>query len=141
MKLCTKNSIRFALSLLIATALFRYLLSSLLLGPTIDSQSIALLAIVYGIMAFIFGWYFGKKDFESLPLYDVGFRFHLLTYLVCNGYAYFWFLSGLTATNEDIAIVHYTAIFWGIGLLVHSFFYLQSRKEVIDGMHKGEIFE
>ena len=82
MKTITSFLLRFALTAIILTIIFRYFLSY-----GIENKSliiIALSAILYGAAMFISGWYFGKKDGEYLPIYDVGFRFHFTTYLIYN---------------------------------------------------------
>jgi magnesium-transporting ATPase (P-type) len=103
--------------------------------------SVWIIATIYGILIFIIGWIFGKKDKMNLPLYDIGFRFHLATYIICNLIAEVWYLIGLQSEYENIRTVHLTAIFWGIGLLIHFIIYLVTRKNAINGIKKSEIFE
>jgi hypothetical protein len=90
---------------------------------------------------FTIGWIFGKKDKMNLPLYDVGFRFHLVTYIFCNLIGELWFLIGLQSEYENVRTVHLTAVFWGLGLLFHFIIYLITRKNAIKGIKKSEIFE
>lgn len=45
---------------------------------------VIVVVINYGLSMAISGWYFGRKDAEYLPIYDIGFRFHLTPYLVHN---------------------------------------------------------
>lgn len=98
-------------------------------------------AILYGISMFTSGWHFGKKDHKDLDLRDVGFRFHLTTYLTFVLISELWFLLGFNSSYEQIGSVHITAFIWGICLLVHGFVYLKTRKNTIDGLDKSELFE
>lgn len=139
MKSITKHFIYFILVMLFITIAFRYSLSTLLENR--EFNMVWILSITYGALCFLDGWYFGKRDKVELPLFDVGFRFHLATYLICNLIGELWFLFGFASQYENIMVVHYTAIFWGIGILIHFFFYLRSRKHVINGLNKSEIFE
>lgn len=139
MKALTKNLVLFSISLTILTLLFRFSLSTILHSQQFNG--VWIIAILYGIIAFILGWIFGKRDYLILPLYDIGFRFHLATYLICNLIAEIWFLLGLQSDYEKIKSVHLTTIFWGIGLLIHLIIYLITRKNTIKGLDKSEIFE
>lgn len=135
----TKNLIRFAITFALFTLTFRYVLSYLL-----EEKMFTLVwatAAFFMILFFGTGWFYGKKDHKELPIYDIGFRFHLATYVIFNTISEFWFLLGLQSSYESIKMVHYTAIFWGIGLLAHLIFYLMTRKNTINGLNKNEIFE
>ena len=98
-------------------------------------------ALSYGLLAFIFGWIYGKKDYESLPLYDIGFRFHLVTYIVVNGIAILWHTLGLQSQYEELSYTYSTMLFWGLGLILHFVFYLYSRKNAYKGINKSDLFE
>lgn len=139
MKLFTVNQLRFAAMLVLLTITFRFGLSYLLNNK--EFSWVWVIAVLYGVFIFIAGWNFGKKDFESLPLYDIGFRFHLTTYVVCNLIAELWFLSGNNSQYENIKVVHLTIIFWGIGLLIHFIIFIFTRKNAIKGIEKSEIFD
>jgi hypothetical protein len=104
-------------------------------------SNVWLVAVAYAVLVFITGWIFGKRDNLSLPLYDIGFRFHLATYIISNLIAEIWHLSGLQSDYESIRTVHLTILFWGIGLLIHFIIYLITRKNAIKGIKKSEIFE
>lgn len=139
MKTITKNLIAFSIGLIVLTIAFRFSLSSMLQNRLFSS--VWIVAAIYGILIFIIGWIFGKKDKLYLPLYDIGFRFHLATYTICNLIAEVWYLIGLQSEYENIRTVHLTVIFWGIGLLIHFIIYLFTRKNAIKGIKKSEIFE
>jgi hypothetical protein len=139
MKTITKNLLAFSIGLVVLTIAFRFSLSTMLQNRLFGS--VWIVATIYGILIFIIGWIFGRKDKMNLPLYDIGFRFHLVTYIICNLIAEVWYLIGLQSEYENIRTVHLTAIFWGIGLLIHFIIYLVTRKNAIKGIKKSEIFE
>jgi len=139
MKTITKNLLAFSIGLVILTIAFRFSLSTMLQNRLFGS--IWIVATIYGILIFIIGWIFGKKDKMNLPLYDIGFRFHLATYIICNIIAEVWYLFGMQSEYENVRTVHLTAIFWGIGLLIHFIIYLATRKNAIKGIKKSDIFE
>jgi len=139
MKLISKNLLIFSGILFFLTVVFRYFLSSMLQNHLFNEAW--MLSIIYGIIVFISGWIFGKKDKWHLPLYDIGFRFHLATYLICNSLAEIWHIAGFQSQYEKIKVVHITAIVWGIFLLIHFILYLLTRKNAIEGIKKTEIFE
>lgn len=139
MKALTKNLMNFGIFFFIGAIVFRYSLSHFL-----DSHSYGLVwitAVIYFFFNFIIGWFFGKRDYESLPLYDIGFRFHFVTYLLFNVVSLAWFSLGFHSHFENIRIVYLTALFWGIGLLIHFILYLIARKNSINGLNREEIFE
>lgn len=139
MKAITKNLIIFSIGLIIFTLIFRYALSSMLENRMFTG--IWVLTVAYALCIFIIGWIFGKRDRLTLPLYDIGFRFHLATYLICNLIAEMWYNLGLQSQYENIKAIHLTVIIWGVFLLIHLFLYFISRKNAIRGIKKSEIFE
>ncbi|NMC57999.1 MAG: hypothetical protein GYA51_01180 [Candidatus Methanofastidiosa archaeon] len=139
MKTITKNLMYFAIFFFIGAIVFRCCLSA-----TIENRSynlVWIIAVGYFFFNILIGWFFGKKDYESLPLYDVGFRFHFLTYLLFNIVAILWFSLGFHSQFESIRNVFSIALFCGFGLLIHFVFYLIARKNTIKGLDKEEIFE
>lgn len=139
MNFITTYLLRFALAATILTIIFRYFLSySINSGLTI---SVALSAVLYFTGMFISGWYFGKKDADYLPIYDVGFRFHLTTYLLFNLISELWFIFGLNSHYEEFATIHLTAIIWGAFLLIHFMLFLWTRKRTINNLDKRDLFE
>lgn len=135
----TKYLLGFAFAITILTIIFRYFLSY---GIENKMTSIIVLsAVIYSISMFMSGWYFGKKDGEYLPIFDVGFRFHLTTYIVHNLISELWFVFGFNSHYENVSIIHATAMYWGIFLVLHFVFYLWARKKSINGLNKDELFE
>lgn len=139
MKTITPYLLRFALAAACLAIIFRYFLSY-----GIDHQStmtIILSAILYGVSMFISGWYFGKRDGNYLPIYDVGFRFHLTTYLVHNSISELWFILGFNSEYESIDMVHSTAWIWAIFVTLHIFIFLLMRKHSINSLNKDDLFD
>ena len=100
MKTLTPYLLRFALAAVVLTIIFRYFLSY---GIEIQTKTIIISsAIIYGISMFSSGLYFGKKDGEYLPIFDVGFRFHLATYVIHNGISLLWIGLGFGSKYEKL---------------------------------------
>ena len=139
MKTITPSLQRFALTTTILTVVFRYFLSY---GIESQNQLVMILsAILYGLSMFAAGWYFGVKDGEYLPIFDVGFRFHTTTYVIHNGISLLWIGLGFGSHYEKIDTPLMTTIYWGVFLFIHFLFYLWARKNSIDDLDKDEIFD
>lgn len=139
MKTITPYLLRFALIVTPLTIVFRYFLSY-----GIENQSriiITVSAVTYGLFMFVLGWYFGRKDGEYLPIFDIGFRFHLTTYLIHNGISLLWIGLGLGSRYENLNLSMMVTIYWGIFLLLHFIFYIWARKNSIDSLNKEDLFE
>lgn len=139
MKTITPYLLRFALPATVLTIIFRYFLSY-----GIEKQFgiiIIISAAAYGLLMFAIGWYFGRKDGEYLPIYDVGFRFHLTTYLIHNGLSLLWIGLRFGSKYESLNVSIMVAIYWGIFLLIHFIFFLWARKNSINNLDKEDIFE
>lgn len=136
MKFFTLRLGQFTLSALLLTALFRYILSLSIeaggfYGPIVCG------AVYFAIM-FLLGWFLGKKDWLENEIHDIGFRHHLVTYLLCNSSAFISYYIGLNTSG--IRTMAYGAISWGIGLVIHYIFYLRAQKDTIKGYAKSELF-
>jgi hypothetical protein len=139
MKALTRNQLYFAVLFLIGAIVFRYSKTEFMENGSLNL--IWIIAVIYFFFNFFIGWFFGKRDYESIPLNDIGFRFHFVTYFLFNLVSVLWFSFGFNSHFESITIVFITAIFWGVGLLIHFLFYLIERKNSISGLNKEEIFE
>lgn len=139
MKTITPYLLKFALAAIIVTILFRYFLSYGI--EQRNSTILAITAISYAISLFVFGYYYGKKDGEYLPIFDVGFRFHLATYAIHNGITLLWIGSNLGSKYENLDMSILIAISWGVFLFIHFIFYLWARKNSINHLDKQNIFE
>lgn len=139
MKKITPYLVQFAIVSAILTIGFRYLLSSAIQNQT--TNLIIAAAIGYALALFIAGWYLGRKDGEYLPFLDIGFRFHVTSFIVHNLISELWFLLNFNAPQENIRVIHLTAAYWAIGLFIHFLFYLLAKRRGINGLSKDEIFE
>lgn len=137
--LLTQNLLRFTIDSLILTGLFRWGLSS-----SITTQSwtwIIISSLIYGAMMWISGWHFGKKDSNQLPIYDVGFRFHLATFISHNLVSFLWFQFNFQSEFERFSTIYITFFIWSIFILAHFIFYLYSKKNSIKNLNRDELFE
>lgn len=139
MKSITPYLLKFALSATTLTLSFRFLLSYFLGREQFTSAII--FAVIYAVLMFSAGWYFGRKDNEYLPIYDVGFRFHLTTFIIHNGLSESWYLLGYNSKYEHINSVHITLLIWSGFLILHFIFYMVSRRNAIHHLDKTDIFE
>ena len=130
---------KFAITILVLTVLFRYSLSTLLSNK--EFILVIIPSILYFFAMFISGFYFGKKDKEFLPIFDIGFRFHFVTYIVYILISEIWFLMRFASKYENIKTVHITAIIWGFFLVIHFVFYLVAKKNSINNLDKSDLFE
>lgn len=137
MKALTIRLGQFAISALVLTLLFRYALS-LCIGLNNIVGTISC-SIVYACLMFLIGWYFGKKDAIENDVHDIGFRFHIVTYLLCIGIGYATYYIGWN--TENLRSMAVTAISWGIGLAIHFVFFLIEQRKTIKGYAKDEIFQ
>lgn len=137
--LLTANLLKFTLSAIVLTILFRISLSLFITNKLIGVLLIS--AIAYGILMWISGCFFGKKDYENLPIHDVGFRFHLATFLAHNLISILWFTFGFQSKYEDIGIIYLTAGIWGVFLLAHFIYYLSMRKSTVNNLGREDLFE
>jgi hypothetical protein len=135
----TSYLLMFALAATILAIIFRYFLG---IGIERESNIITILAaVLYGVSMFAAGWYFGKKDGNYLPIYDVGFRFHCTTYLVHNSVSALWAILKITTHYERIESIIFTVIFWGCLLFIHFIFFLIAKKKSFKGLDKNDLFE
>ncbi len=139
MKFITHNQLKYALTLILLSVTFRFGLNALLASG--NYAQIWMPATAYGVAIFIAAWVFGKKDKLTLNLFDIGFRFHLTTYIVCNLIAELWVIMDLNALTSSARGIHLTALIWGAVLLLHFALYLFTRKDTYKGLKKSELFD
>lgn len=139
MKVFTPYLLKFILVAAGLTVLFRSVLSYGIESRT--APIIILAAIFYGLALFASGWYFGVRDARYLPIYDIGFRLHLATYIVHISISELWFVLRFKSGYEQLETVHWTAVYWGILLFIHFLFFLSARKRSISGLDKTDLFE
>ena len=139
MKFFTNYLLKFTFIAIILTFVFRFFLTY---GVTHQNVFLIIISsVIYGLCMFLNGSYFGKKERKHLPIFDVGFRFHLMIYLVHNICSELWFYLNFTSKFEQIGVVHLTAFYWGVFLAIHFCIYLYLKKKTIRGLRKEEIFE
>ena len=137
--LLTPNLLKFTFLAIMLTVLFRIALSSFITDQMIVALIIT--SIVYGILIWITGYFFGRKDYEYLPISDVGFRFHLATFLTHNLISILWFTFGFQSKYESVRIIYITAAIWSIFLLAHFIYYLSVRKLTVNDLDRKDLFE
>lgn len=137
--LITPNLINFTLTALFLTIIFRIGLSTSITDEMIVGVIIS--ALAYAILMWFNGSYFGRKEYEYLPIYDIGFRFHLMTFIVHNGVSLLWFVFGFESKYENINVIFMTAIIWSIFLIIHLVYYISVRKATIKNLDKEDLFE
>lgn len=137
--LITPNLIKFTLTTLFITIIFRIGLSTSITDEMIVGVIIS--ALAYAILMWFNGSYFGRKEYEYLPIYDIGFRFHLMTFIVHNGVSLLWFVFGFESKYENINVIFMTAIIWSIFLIIHLVYYISVRKSTIKNLDKEDLFE
>jgi len=135
----TKNLIKFTISTLFLTLIFRFALSVSLANNKMIF--VGVFAIIYAVLMFFNGNYFGKKDYEYLPIYDIGFRFHFATYLGYHFISILWLYYNFQSVFETANSIYWSALIWGIFLMVHGIYFLILRKKSIKNLDKEELFE
>lgn len=137
--LITPNLIKFAIASIILTIVFRFGLSTSITHKT--TIAIVICAITYAILMWVNGYYFGKKEHEYLPINDIGFRFHLTTFLSHNLVSILWFAFAFESKYENNTSIYFTALVWLIFLIIHFAYYLSIRKSSIKNLNKKDLFE
>ena len=137
--LLTPNLVKFTILTILLTVLFRIALSSFITNQMI--VAVVMTSIVYGVLMWFNGSFFGRKDYEDLPIYDVGFRFHLATFLTHNVISILWFSFGFQSKYESVRIIYLTAAIWSLFLLTHFIYYLSVRKSTVNGLDREDLFE
>ena len=139
MKYITKNLILFGIILTIYSVVFRFALSAALNAEKFSLSIV--IGIIYGVMIFVTAWNLGKAHSINKFIFDAGLGFHITTFIVWGIVSELWFILGYASKYESIKAVHYTLIFWGLGLLLHFFIYWRLKNKTIKGVMKSDIFE
>ncbi len=137
--LITPNLIKFTIATIILTIIFRIGLSTSITNKM--TLAVIIFAIAYAILMWFNGSYFGRKENEYLPIYDIGFRFHLSTFLAHNVVSILWFVFGFESKYENIKVIYITALIWSVFLIIHFIYYLSVRKSSIRNLDKENLFE
>jgi hypothetical protein len=121
---------RFAITSIVLTVIFRFVFSYFLDERLFDFVYIP--AVIYGLGMVVNSFIYLINDSDYLPIYDMGFRFHLATYFIFNLVSELWFLMGLNSSCEKVHTVHKTVLIWGGLIVIHYLFYLNARKKSND---------
>lgn len=135
----TPALIKFALAAALLTLLFRLGLSSFLEHK--QFVLVIVIAVLYGISMYISGRYFGTKDHKYLPIHDIGFRFHLTTFLVYNLISYSRYILKLQSSLENITQLYNTSLICFFFLVIHGYYYIKVKKNSIRNLDKRDLFE
>lgn len=133
MKKPSKHQALFAILSVVLTTVFLLTLNYFIANK--EWKNINIIAIAFGILMFVNGLANGYFDNHRMYNYDLGFRYHLITYFAVNVVHIVYVLiasSHFTFKNAALG-----AIFWGIGLLVHSLYV----KKTIKGYTPEELFD
>jgi hypothetical protein len=137
--LITSNLIKFTFATVVLTIIFRIGLSTSITNKM--TAAVIICSIVYGILMWLNGSYFGRKEYEYLPIYDIGFRFHLSTFLAHNLISIVWFVFGFESKYENIEVIYITALIWSTFLIIHLIYYISIKKSSIKNLDKEDLFE
>ena len=135
----TPNLLKFSLVAIVLTIIFRAGLSTYLSNSA--SIIVPAIAITYGALMWFNGYYFGRKEYEFLPMYNIGFRFHLSTFLTHNIVSILWFVFAFNSKKENIKTIYATALVWLLFIIIHYICYLVAKKSTIKNLHKKNLFE
>ena len=130
----TKNLKYFSGLTMIFSALFFYNLHSALQTQSYDN--IWIFAVLYGAILFCTGLFLGYKDSVRKSRADLGFQYHLMTFIIVNGIGIPWMFISIGLKTETLLSASIQFVSWGIGLFVHYYFSSRSLK----GMNKEEVF-
>ena len=97
-------------------------------------------ASIFTLAMFFTGLLFGKYCRIHEIGYYFGFFYHLMAFIIFNAMWLILIFAGLSLQHDLMNALIVIAT-WGIGLLFHFLFFFKSRKYIIKGMNKNEIFE
>jgi len=90
---------------------------------------------------YVSGRYFGIKEYKYLPIGDIGFRFHVSTFIVFLIVSYLMYYLGYMSNSEPRGILDITISIWGIFLIIHMILFFKSKNDNIMGINKEDIFD
>ena len=97
--------------------------------------------LIYFILMYVSGRYFGIKEYKYLPIGDIGFRFHVSTFIVFLIVSYLMYYLGYMSNSEPRGILDITISIWGIFLIIHMILFFKSKNDNIMGINKEDIFD
>jgi hypothetical protein len=120
---------------LIFSAIFFYALYSNLISESYDS--IWIYALLYGTALFISGLALGYKDSVRKSRLDLGFQYHLMTFVIVNSVGIISLLIAMGFSTQNLMTGILSMLFWTLGILVH--YYYSSK--TLKGIDKEAIFD
>ena len=135
----TKPLVQFIIVITLITILFRVSLSVLLNEQLWNYVFIP--PVIYFILMYVSGRFFGIKEYEYLPIGDIGFRFHVSTFIVFFTVSYLMYFLEYMSSSEPKGIIDTTLLIWGILLFSHFVFYQKFKRNNIKGINKEDIFD
>ena len=131
MRFFNRYILLFGAIITVLTAIF-YAVLIYLLGEQ-QYIGVGALCVFYGLGMFFAGRIIGRRDIYAG---NIGFNYHLMTYLVCVSAAWITQLA-FDHTSGALSMT----LTWGIGITIHFFMWLSMRKKNVRGFDKDEIFE
>tara|TARA_B100001093_G_scaffold506142_1_gene564591 strand:+ start:632 stop:1054 length:423 start_codon:yes stop_codon:yes gene_type:complete len=135
----TKSLIQFITVTTFLTVIFRISLSEFLNEQLWSFVFIP--PLIYFILMYVSGRYFGIKEYKYLPIGDIGFRFHVSTFIVFLIVSYLMYYLGYMSNSEPRGILDITILIWGIFLIIHMILFFKSKNDNIMGINKEDIFD
>lgn len=135
----TKSLIQFITVTTFLTVIFRISLSEFLNEQLWSFVFIP--PLIYFILMYVSGRYFGIKEYKYLPIGDIGFRFHVSTFIVFLIVSYLMYYLGYMSNSEARGILDITILIWGIFLIIHMILFFKSKNDNIKGINKEDIFD
>ena len=135
----TKSLIQFITVTTFLTFIFRISLSEFLNEQLWSFVFIP--PLIYFILMYVSGRYFGIKEYKYLPIGDIGFRFHVSTFIVFLIVSYLMYYLGYMSNSEPRGILDITISIWGIFLIIHMILFFKSKNDNIMGINKEDIFD
>lgn len=135
----TKSLIQFITVTTFLTVIFRISLSEFLNEQLWSFVFIP--PLIYFILMYVSGRYFGIKEYKYLPIGDIGFRFHVSTFIVFLIVSYLMYYLGYMSNSEPRGILDITISIWGIFLIIHMILFFKSKNDNIKGINKEDIFD
>ncbi len=100
-------------------------------------NSIWIYALLFGLGLLISGFYLGYNDPVRDSKLDLGFQYHLVTFIIVNSIGIPALFLYMGFNTETVLGASSSSVFWGLGLMVH--YYFSSRS--IKGLDKKNIFD
>ena len=135
MKQMSRNLKYFSALTLVFSMVFFYFLFSAL--ESHSYENIWILPLTFGVLMFASGLILGGTDPVQSSRSDLGYQYHLMTFIIVNGVGIPWFLITMGIDNISMSIIALQCLPWGLGLAIH--YYCSSK--TIKGISKKEIFD